>query len=90
MQGDSLGSFIGLTFIFAMVIGLFLIAYEDGIPFSLFKKLRCKLGLHKIRNKIGQLKINVYYCRFCKKPRKHPELKVLDGGKKVFDTKFRF
>lgn len=88
MSSNELSTFMGLCLLITIVVCLMLIAYEDGIPFSLLNKLKCKLGYHNVYNRFR--KINIYYCKFCKKPRKHPELKVLDGGRKIGDNKFRF
>lgn len=72
------------------LVGIFLfallMAYEDGIPLGFIYKLKCKFGLHKHKN----YKVNKYYCQSCKKPRSHPELKVLDGGNKLRHNIFKF
>lgn len=75
---------------FGVVFGLMLLAFEDGIPFGLVKKIRCRFGWHQMRNKIGRLKVHRYYCKNCKKPRKHPSLKVIDGGRKISKDTFKF
>ena len=77
---------LGLIILFGIVIGLFMVAYEDGIPLALFKKLCCRIGFHKMYIGFGRLKIRKYYCQWCKKPRKHPTLKVIDGGNKMTYT----
>lgn len=81
---------LGLIIIAGIVFGLMLIAYDDGVPYSMARKLMCKLGRHKIHDKIGRLKIHKYYCEFCKKPRKHPVLKVVDGGNKMGNNRYKF
>lgn len=79
--------YVCITGIFGLIFGIMLVAYDDGDPFALFKRLRCKLGWHKIHNKIGRLRVHLYYCKFCKKPRKYPTLKIIDGGNKIGDNK---
>jgi hypothetical protein len=76
----------GLVVMFGIVLGIMLIAFDDGIPFALFHKLRCKAGWHK--NRVN--KVNKYYCQFCKRPRKFPELKLIDGGNKMANNKYEF
>lgn len=71
---------------FSIVLGLLLLAYEDGVPFGLIKRIRCKFGWHKRYKK----KAPRYYCGFCKEPKKHPELKVIDGGNKMGHSGFKF
>lgn len=73
---------IGLILIFAIVVGLIMVAYDDNIAFAIPKKLLCKMGRHKIRVKFGKIKINKWRCQYCKEARKHPELKVVNGGLK--------
>lgn len=87
MNKDIYAPLLGTIFIFGLVFFLLLFAYEDGIPLY---KLRCKLGWHKIHGKIGKLKVHKYYCKYCKKPRKHPVLKMVDGGNKIGNDKFKF
>ena len=70
---------IGLIILFGLVFGLILIAYEDGLPFGLFYKIRCKIGKCRYYIVVGKTKINKYYCIICRKPRKFPDLKVVDG-----------
>lgn len=90
MVEDTLTLFIGLALLFGFILTIMLLAYDGGVPYAVLKKLRCKFGWHKIHDKISKVKVHKYYCKFCKKPRKHPELKAIDGGKKIIDTKFRF
>lgn len=65
-----------------------LIAYEDSILFDMLDWVKCKIGKHKEYIYFGGLKVKKYYCLLCGKPRKHPELKVVDGNRK--NNKFRF
>ncbi len=61
---------------------IWLILYQVDLRVNFYGKLKCKLGLHKrYITKDGQ-KIKKYKCEFCKKPKKHPHLKLVDGGKK--------
>lgn len=81
---------LGLVFLFGIVLFFMLMASEDGISFALAKRLLCKMGLHKIRVRIGALRINKYYCQYCKRPRKHPRLKAIDGGSKISSSDYKF
>jgi hypothetical protein len=76
----------GLVILSGIVLGMMLIAFDDGIPFGLINKTKCKLGWHK--NKIN--KIPKYYCQHCRKPRKYPNLKVIHGGNKMYNNPFKF
>lgn len=67
-----------------------LIAYEDNIIFIIFSRLQCKIGKHREYLNFGGLKIPKYYCQICGKPRKHPDLKVVDGNDKKWDNDFKF
>lgn len=64
-----------------------LMAYEGGVPFSLWNKLNCKFGKHKFKTRFG--KVNLYFCRTCKKRRKHPELELIVGGEKIKYTHYK-
>lgn len=88
MEHDSLGTFVGMVFLIGLILGLMLIAFEDGKPFALYSKLKCKFGVHKNKVGFGNSKINKYYCQSCKTPRKHPQLKAIDGGNKIGNFKF--
>jgi hypothetical protein len=77
---------IGIFILFGFVIGLIMIAYEDGIPFGLSRKMLCRLNRHKM----VAFGIKKYYCEFCKKPRTNPSLTVIDGDNKRSDNKYRF
>lgn len=84
---------IGLAILFGIVLGVMLLAFEDGISMGLLKRILCRVGWHKIHNKIGQLKIHKYYCQRCKTPRKHPQLTAIDGGNKAIrasSSSFKF
>ena len=75
-----------LTFLFGIILGIMLIAYEDGTPLALYKKLRCFIGWHKMK----AFNVLKYYCQFCRKPRKHPPLKLVDGKNKIRDNGYKF
>jgi hypothetical protein len=90
MDNVLFGKFLTLVLFLFGIIFFFLLAYGDGNPFWIVKKMTCRLGMHKVYRKIGKLKIHRYYCEHCKKPRKHPELKIVDGGKKIGNNLFRF
>ena len=67
-----------------------LIAFEDNIPLTLFRRLKCRFGYHSTIKKFGKAKVNKYYCSICKKPRKHPGLKMIEGGNKLGSNRFDF
>jgi hypothetical protein len=90
MNNESATSAICLIGLFGMVFGVLLIAYEDGVPMNRWRKLRCGIGWHKMAIRYGGAKIHKFYCQFCRKPRKHPPLKVIDGGNKFKDNKYTF
>jgi len=78
----------GLVFLFGIVFGLILVAYDDGLPLGLYRRIQCKLGNCRYYIKVGKTKINKYYCIICRKPRSFPVLKVVDDDK-MGDNKFR-
>jgi hypothetical protein len=90
MGQETFTVYLGIAALVGIILGMILIAYEDGVQFARWKKLRCKLGWHSIHTKIGRLKVHKYYCNFCRKPRKHPELKVVDGGNKLGNNQYKF
>jgi hypothetical protein len=81
---------LGAVLFVGVFFGLIFIAYEDGIPITLIKKIKCHFGYHSIYVRFGKAKINKYYCLVCKKPRNHPGLKIVDGGNKMSNNKFEF
>jgi len=82
--------FFIILFLFFPIFFVILISYEDGVQFNLLKKLLCKFGLHKLKVKFGKLKINKYYCQYCKKPRKRPKLTMIDGSNKWYKNNYKF
>ena len=74
MDSGAILVFMAASMILGLPMAVLLFAYEDGISFGLFKRLRCKMGWHRMNK-------NKYYCAFCKKPRKFPDLKVIEGEK---------
>jgi hypothetical protein len=53
-------------------------------------RIKCKFGHHKRKfKKLGEM-VSQYRCERCGKPKDHPHLKVIDGGKKDLDITFRF
>lgn len=78
-----------MVLLFGLVFGIMLVAYEDGVPFGLLKKIKCKMGKHAFRSGYVR-RMNRYFCKDCKSPRKHPALKAIDGGKRDFDNSFKF
>jgi hypothetical protein len=84
MDSTSFTYLLGISFAFGIVGGIMLVAYEDGVAFGLYRRIKCKFGNHT--HKVGRKgHINLYYCARCKKPRNHPSLKVIDGGRKDWD-----
>lgn len=73
----------------AIILFIFLMIYEDGVPMNRWKKLRCWIGWHKNAIKLGKLKVHKYYCQFCKRPRKHPQMKLIDGGNKFKHNNYK-
>jgi len=88
MEPDQIRTLLGVTVLFGLILGLMLIAYEDNIPKANWKKLRCLLGWHQLTKKIGRIKIALYYCQNCKKARKFPDMKLIDGGRKLRNNRF--
>lgn len=86
MTQDDFTTLVCVVGLFGLVLGMILIAWEDGVRAGQWKKLRCKLGWHKTK----VYKVNKYFCQYCRKPRKKPPLKVVDGGKKFGNNKFTF
>lgn len=81
---------IKLSILFIFIFVLFLVAYEDNVPFALLKKILCKMGFHKRKMKIEGSKTRKYYCQWCGEPRKHPKLEAIDGGIKQWDNYFKY
>lgn len=72
------------------ILGLLLtVAYESGAVIILLKRIGCRVGRHKFHTGWGKKRINRYYCRNCKKPRKGPKLEILDGGNKMGQYKYK-
>lgn len=74
------------------VFGILLIAYDDGIPFGMYRKLMCKMNKHRYQVRFGfrRVKVNKYYCATCKKARSHPKLEIIEGGaKKIGDISYK-
>lgn len=87
---DTFVAFVGLSALTGLVFGMILLAYEDDVPMGRLKKLLCLFNRHKFHLRVGKVKNHKYYCMWCKKPRKHPELKVIDGGNKMGNNKYNF
>jgi hypothetical protein len=85
MEQDTITTYLALSAILGMILIPLIFAYDDGIRFALPKRLFCKLGFHKMKKR----RVHKYYCQYCKKPRKHPELKMLDGGNKIRDNQYK-
>lgn len=87
MMTHEMSSIYAILFLLGIILGLMLIAYEDGVKYSLAKRIQCKLGKHTF---YGYYKKPLYYCQKCKTPRKHPSMKALKGGKKDIDNFYKF
>lgn len=85
-----LAIFLPLAVVFGIVLGIMMVAYEDGVPFGLYRRIKCKFGKHTYN--VGfRGTIRKYYCARCKKARSHPKLEVIQGGKKEWDIgNFKF
>jgi hypothetical protein len=81
---------LALMFPTIFIVVLMLMAYDDGKPFALFRRIKCKMGKHTTKVGFGFSKINKYYCQHCREPRKHPVLKVIEGGNKIGRNDFKF
>lgn len=81
---------LGAAFLFGIVLAVMLMAYEDGVSFGLLRRLSCKFDRHTHFYRVDKITMQRYFCKFCRKPRKHPPLKVIDGGKKFRDNGFKF
>lgn len=68
-----------LIALFGIVVFIMLLAFEDGVSFGLFKRLKCKFGRHTMTK--GGGKTPAYRCKYCNTARKH--LRVIDGGNKL-------
>jgi hypothetical protein len=86
MENDFWEVYLGVAAILAIIILPLILIYDNGVRFAIPKMLFCKMGFHKMKSR----KISKYYCQYCKRPRKHPDLKMIDGGKKIGNNKFRF
>jgi hypothetical protein len=80
-NGVPSSTWLGMAILFGFVLAVFLMAYYEGHSFGLIKKIRCKRGIHIFRSGYKGSKKR-YYCKVCRTPRKHPELKFVKGGKK--------
>ena len=87
MKHEDSVAFLSLIFPFAIIIFIMLVAYEGGMPFSLWNKLNCRLGKHKFQTQFG--KVNLYFCRTCKKRRQFPVLELVVGAKEKKTKKRR-
>jgi len=66
--------------ILTLIIGL--IFYQIDTRWNPFGKLKCKIGIHRRVCKRLNKRVKTYHCVVCSKTKKHPDLKVVDGGKK--------
>lgn len=70
---------------------MFMAAYDVFKLYKYVHKVLCKFGIHKMTRKIGGvIKVRTYYCVYCKKPRNHPKLKVVEGDSKLWKNKYKF
>lgn len=88
MTGTNVAGITSICIFIGILIGVLLIIFEDARPSHILQKMRCKRGKHVL--KTGFYKnINRYFCTYCKAPRQHPSLKIIDGGKKDIDISFK-
>jgi hypothetical protein len=84
--------FFTLAFLMAMIFGMIL--YEALRHFPAHKRIwrytTCKIGLHKMTRTIGGSKFRAYYCAHCKKKRAYPDLKLIEGGSKMYKNDYKF
>lgn len=78
-----------LSVLVGVILGIAMVAYEDGIAFGLYRRLKCKFGKHTWKTGYRN-RVNKYYCVRCKKARSHPKLEVVQGGKKWDIGGFKF
>ncbi len=74
--------FIFSALFFGTIFGLIAIIIGDWAQFKPYQMFMCKRGSHLYTS--GRFtKKNHYFCqmRGCKIPRKHPELRSIEGGK---------
>lgn len=88
MQSDSTVIFI-LGGVYAIAVWLVL-HHVIGIKLRLYSRIKCRLGFHKRTEKRIDMIIRHYKCLNCNKPKDHPHLQSLDGGKKDLGIKFNW
>lgn len=67
-----------------------LILYQIEAIWNPYAKIKCHFNRHtRVENRFGAI-TNHYRCIYCGKPKSHPHLKVLQGGKKTVDNTFKF
>lgn len=68
----------------------YLMLYQIEIRFKPLARLKCRFGYHRrIHKELGKI-VSQYRCVHCNKPKDHPHLKVVEGGKKDLGTPFKF
>lgn len=86
MQHDPVLLFI-VGVLYSSIVWLILIQVE--VRFRIYARMKCRVGFHKrTQDKLGKA-VRQYRCVYCNKPKSHPHLVSIQGGKKDIDTKFR-
>jgi len=67
-----------------------LIVYQIELRWRPIAKLKCRLGYHRRRFRQLGREVSQYKCSICGKPKDHPHLKVIEGGKKDFGSTFKW
>jgi len=73
---------------FGAIWGLIAITVADWSDIKFYQKMKCKWGKHAFTSGLF-IKKSRYYCQVCRVPRKHPDLKPIEGGKVRFGN-FKF
>ncbi len=83
---------IPMLIILAIIYGTaaWLILYQIEIRVRFYARTKCRFGYHKRISKESGKTIKHYRCINCGKPKDHPHLQIIDGGKKDLGVKFRF
>lgn len=86
MRHDDTLAFIVLSL---YVFIFWVILYQVELRWRPFASIKCKLGFHQ-RTAVDLGKsVKKFRCIHCGKAKNHSHLKVIQGGKKTIDTKFK-
>lgn len=73
--------------VFLIFVPFYLMVHFLYDHFQIKQRLNCRHNKHMFKDIKGK---NQYKCIHCKKPKSHPHLQIIDGGKKVFENKFKW